>query len=92
MQNTFQIKLVNREQDDRQYSLEIINTGAVPREQVILDAGGQPWLTKPLELHTYPILVSVPKTAFTFGHFDLKLAVKEGNTVRKEITCRLLGP
>lgn len=92
VQNTFQLKLVNRERDERQYQVEVLDSGAVPREQVKLDVGGQPWLTKPLELHTYPVLISVPKSAFTFGHYDLKLAIKEGSTVRKEITCRLLGP
>lgn len=92
VQNTFQIKLVNREQVDRLYTLSVVDTGKVPVEQVKLEAPGQPWLGKPLELQTHPVLITVPKTAFTFGHYDLKLAVKEGNTVRKEITCRLLGP
>lgn len=92
VQNTFQIKLVNREQEDRSYTLELLDTGAVKKDEVKLEAVGQPWLARPLELNTHAVLVTVPKSAFTFGHYDLKLAVRDGSTVRKEITCRLLGP
>ncbi len=92
VQNTFTIKLVNRENAVRHYTIDLLDTGSVPRDQIKLDASGQPWEGKPLELVTHPLMITVPKSAFSFGQYELKLAISEGNVVRKEITCRLLGP
>lgn len=92
VQNNMIIKLVNRQSDTREYTLEVLDTGLVPREQVKLTVEGLPWRLEPLQLSTHPILISVPPSAFKFGQYDLKLAVKEGDVLRKEIKCRLLGP
>ncbi|HQR05538.1 MAG TPA: cytochrome c oxidase accessory protein CcoG [Gemmatales bacterium] len=92
VQNTMLIKLVNRQTESKDYTIELLDTGATPRDQVKLVVEGLPWRLEPLQLTTHSILITVPPSAFTFGHYDLKLAVKEGNTLRKEITCRLLGP
>lgn len=92
VQNTVIIKLVNRESSPKNYSVALVETDLVSKDQVKLDAGSSPWLLEPLTPTTHPISIIVPKSAFTYGHYDLKLAVMEGSITRKEITCRLLGP
>lgn len=92
VQNTMLIKLVNRQTESKDYTIELLDTGKTPWDQVKLVVDNVPWRLEPLQLTTHSIMVTVPQSAFSYGHFDLKLAVKEGNTIRKEISCRLLGP
>lgn len=92
VQNTVIIKLVNRTRQPSQYTIEVLETGDTPRDQVKLDASGMPWLAEPLELATHPVLITVPKSVFRYGQYEIKLAVKEGDIIRKEVQCRLLGP
>jgi hypothetical protein len=92
VQNTMLIKMVNRQTENKEYTIELLDTGAIPFDQVKLVVEGLPWRLEPLQLTTHSILITVPPSAFSFGHYDLKLAVKEGNILRKEISCRLLGP
>lgn len=92
VQNTMLFKLVNRESESAEYTIEILDTGKVPREQVKLIVEGVPWRLEPLQFTTHSILITVPPSAFTFGHYDLKLVLKTGHHFRKELSCRLLGP
>ncbi len=92
VQNSFIMKLVNRETEAKSYTIELLDTGTTPREQVKLEVEGQPWLLEPLELTTHSILITAPPSAFAFGHYDVRLVIQAGNSNRKEISCRLLGP
>lgn len=92
IQNTFIIKLVNRESETKEYGIELLDSGTIPAEQIKLHVEGMPWRLEPLEPSTHSILIAVPQSAFQFGQYDLKLAVKQGKVIKKEITCRLLGP
>jgi len=92
VQNSFKLKLVNRERGPLQVKVEVLDAGGVAREAIQVEAEHQPWRLEPLQPETFPILITVPKTAFRFGQFDLKLAITSGDQVHKEITCRILGP
>jgi cytochrome c oxidase accessory protein FixG len=92
VQNSFNLKLVNRVQDPITVRVEVLDAGTTSTNAITVEAAHQPWRLEPLIAETYPILITVPKSAFKFGQFDLKLAITDGGQVRKEITCRILGP
>jgi cytochrome c oxidase accessory protein FixG len=85
--NPARIKISNREDEERTYSIEV-EQGEPARllsddEPLRVGAGGS---------ITRSFLIQVPATVFKNGQYEAHLRVRDGRAFSKEISYRLLGP
>jgi hypothetical protein len=85
--NPARIKILNRENDERAYSIEVASGGParilLDDEPLRVSAGGQV---------TRGFLVAVPGSAFVGGRHEVRLRIRDGHRFTKEISYQLLGP
>ena len=85
--NPARVKILNRENDARAYSIEVAGGGParilLDDEPLRVSAGGQ--LTR-------GFLVAVPESSFIGGQHEVRLRVRDGHQFAKEIPYQLLGP
>jgi cytochrome c oxidase accessory protein FixG len=85
--NPARIKISNRENEARTYSIDVPQGGParllLDDEPLRVSAGGS---------ITRSFLIQVPPTVFTGGHYEARLRVGDGHAFSKEISYRLLGP
>ncbi len=92
VQNSLRLKLVNRLKHDLHINVELLDTGAIPCDQLKMETERMPWHLAPLQSVTEPILFTLPKSAFRYGIYDVKLLITGEDQTKRVVTCRLLGP
>lgn len=84
--NPARIKISNRENTERTYTVEVLD-GAT---QLLLD--GEPLHVAPDGTLVRAFFIKAPPDAFANGHADVRLRVRDGHQFDKEVGYRLLGP
>ena len=85
--NPARIKISNRENEERTYSIEAPAGGPA---RLLLD--GEPLRVGAGGSVTRAFLIQVPPTVFNNGQYDAHLSVRDGHDFDKDVTYRLLGP
>ncbi|HEY5282669.1 MAG TPA: cytochrome c oxidase accessory protein CcoG [Polyangia bacterium] len=85
--NPARIKISNRENEERTYSIEVPPGGParllLDDEPLRVSAGGSV---------TRAFLIQVPPTVFNNGQYDAHLRIRDGHAFDKDASYRLLGP
>jgi len=84
--NSAQVKIHDRTQEGSTYRLSLIG---IEGAEVIVETG--PIRLEAGEIHTEPVLFSVPPETFTTGRVDVELLV-ESEDFEKRLPYRMLGP
>jgi cytochrome c oxidase accessory protein FixG len=85
--NPARIKISNRENEERTYSIDVAQGGPgrllLDDEPLRVSAGGSV---------TRAFLIQVPPTVFNDGQYDAHLRIRDGHAFDKDASYRLLGP
>ena len=88
--NQVRVKVVNRDDDDRAYRLEVAGVSDVPGATVI--APENPLRVARGQMATTSIFVLLPATAFTAGERAVTVKVDDGHGFSTAVPYRLAGP
>jgi hypothetical protein len=85
--NQVRVKIKNRA--DSKAAFRITAVDDLP---VTLQTAENPVVVESGEAHTASVLITLPRSAFRDGKYDIQLRVSDGEAFSRDLTYRLLGP
>jgi len=85
--NQIRVKIKNRSGQDAEYAIELADG-----TQGKLAIGENPVRVSIDETRTVPVLITLPRTAFRNGRYDVTLQFSDGQQFEEKLTYRLIGP
>jgi cytochrome c oxidase accessory protein FixG len=87
VENSFRLKLMNRMDHPAEYTIEVVNNQDA--RVVIVE---NPLHVLPDVARTEGVAIILPRKAFVAGFCDVTLRISDGHELKKDVSCRLLGP
>jgi len=85
--NQIRVKVKNRSGQDAEYAIALAD--GTPGK---FATGENPVPVTTDETRTVPVLITLPRTAFKNGRYDVTLLFSDGQEFQEELTYRLIGP